>query len=216
MAPTPEHLSLKAHHQVPKLRRPSSEVRSAGAAQGMRMAAVAMSVGVGSFATPRDLPGLAHYLEHMLFMGSRKHPVENTFDSMLIAAGGQSNAYTDTEKTVYHFTTPQDSLHQMLDVFAQFFIDPLLLPEAAERELHCIESEFLLRKNLDGCLLQEIWRETSQLASPCSTFTCGSRKTLKDIPEAASVDVHAALQEFHDSYYVGTNMTFGDCGHGVY
>lgn len=51
--------------------------------EGERMAAAALCVNVGSFSDPDDLPGLAHFLEHMVFMGSNKYPEENAFDEFL-------------------------------------------------------------------------------------------------------------------------------------
>lgn len=47
--------------------------------------------------------GLAHYLEHMLFMGSSKYPDENEYDSFISKSGGGSNAFTECEYTLYHF-----------------------------------------------------------------------------------------------------------------
>lgn len=58
-------------------------------------AAAALAVGVGSFSDPQALQGLAHYLEHMLFMGSEKYPDENEYDAFLNKHGGGSNAYTE-------------------------------------------------------------------------------------------------------------------------
>lgn len=45
--------------------------------------------------TPICLQGLSHYLEHMLFMGSKKFPDENEYDAFLARHGGSSNAYTE-------------------------------------------------------------------------------------------------------------------------
>ena len=44
---------------------------------------VAVNVGVGSFSDPDEFPGLAHFLEHMLFMGTKKFPDENYFEVKL-------------------------------------------------------------------------------------------------------------------------------------
>lgn len=62
-----------------------------------KKAAAAMAVGVGSFLDPPHMQGLSHYLEHMLFMGSKAFPDENEYDAFLTAHGGASNAFTDYE-----------------------------------------------------------------------------------------------------------------------
>jgi predicted Zn-dependent peptidase len=45
--------------------------------------AASLTIGVGSFEDPEDIPGLAHFLEHMVFMGSDKFPQENDFDAFI-------------------------------------------------------------------------------------------------------------------------------------
>ena len=51
--------------------------------EGERMAAASLCINVGSFSDPPDIPGLAHFLEHMVFMGSDKYPQENALDEFL-------------------------------------------------------------------------------------------------------------------------------------
>ena len=62
-------------------------------------AAAALSVRVGSFQDPAELPGLAHFCEHMLFLGTEKFPDENEYSAFLSQHGGGSNAYTASEET---------------------------------------------------------------------------------------------------------------------
>ena len=63
--------------------------------------AAALDVHVGSFSDPVDMPGLAHFCEHMTFLGTKKYPEEDEFSNFLATNGGSSNAYTDSEDTVY-------------------------------------------------------------------------------------------------------------------
>ena len=65
---------------------------------------VMVSVNIGSISDPFEYQGLAHFLEHMLFLGSKKYPGENQFEKFLNENGGSSNAYTDTFETVYYFS----------------------------------------------------------------------------------------------------------------
>ena len=62
-----------------------------------------LDVGVGSMSNPKDIPGLAHFLEHMLFLGTEKYPIENAYSQYLNAHGGSSNAYTAQEVYYYYY-----------------------------------------------------------------------------------------------------------------
>jgi len=62
-------------------------------------AAASLSVRVGSFQDPDALPGLAHFCEHMLFLGTQRFPDENEYSRFLSQHGGGSNAYTASEET---------------------------------------------------------------------------------------------------------------------
>lgn len=63
--------------------------------------AAALDVHAGGFSDPSDRSGLAHFCEHMSFLGTKKYPEENEFSEFLSANGGSSNAFTDSEDTVY-------------------------------------------------------------------------------------------------------------------
>ena len=62
----------------------------------------AMSVGTGSGADPPHRQGLAHFLEHALFLGSTQHPDQHAYAAFLAAHGGSANAYTSEEETSVH------------------------------------------------------------------------------------------------------------------
>eukprot|EP01050_Picozoa_sp_SAG11_P002182 SAG11_NODE_106_length_16423_cov_51.220840_13_plen_132_part_00 len=65
------------------------ESEDEGGGPQTKRAAAAVSVGVGSFADPAGAQGLAHFVEHMLFMGSTKYPDENETEAYLAAVGEQ-------------------------------------------------------------------------------------------------------------------------------
>ena len=168
---------------------------------GLRDAAAAMVVGVGSMFDPPEAQGLAHFLEHMLFMGTQKYPTENAYDAFLSKHGGSDNAYTEMECTVYHLEIAQERLDQAVDMFAQFFIHPLLSEGAVERELNAVDSEFQLNKNSDASRIQQLLCHTSghtAAAHPFATFSWGNRESLRDQPERAGVDVMKLLRDFYN------------------
>lgn len=172
-----------------------------------KMAAAALCVGVGSFHDPEHLQGLAHFLEHMLFMGSEKYPKENSFDSFLNKHGGSDNAYTECERTVFKMEVHQKHFAHALDIFANFFIAPLMRKESMERELQAIDSEFQLNLPSDSCRLQQLLGSLACEGHPMRKFMWGNTKTLKEVPQNDGIDVHAELRKFFEDHYSTEAMT---------
>ena len=96
---------------------------------GFNKSAASMDVQVGSASDPRDRQGLAHFLEHMLFLGTEKYPNSDDYGKFLQTNGGHSNAFTSDENTNYHFEVRHEAFEGALDRFAQFFIAPLFTAE---------------------------------------------------------------------------------------
>ncbi|GER35472.1 insulinase (Peptidase family M16) family protein [Striga asiatica] len=166
-----------------------------------KKAAAAMCVGTGSFADPYEAQGLAHFLEHMLFMGSTEFPDENEYDSYLAKHGGSSNAYTETEYTCYHFEVKREFLHGALMRFAQFFVSPLVKAEAMEREVLAVDSEFNQALQSDLCRLQQLQCHTSAHGHPFNRFFWGNKKSLADAMEKGVNLRDHILKLYHDNYY---------------
>ncbi|TDH72234.1 uncharacterized protein CCR75_005604 [Bremia lactucae] len=175
-------------------------------------AGACLTVGVGSFAEPEALPGLAHYLEHMLFMGSTKYPDENEFEAFLSAHGGYSNGATDTEVTSYTFEVGPASLETALDMFAQFFISPLLKAQVLDRELSAIESEFSQALQNDRIRSQQVLCDVSPMTHPYHRFSWGNKKSLQTEPETSGVDVRQHIVDFYGKFYSANIMKLVVCG----
>src|SRR5277367_3759312 len=88
-----------------------------------KMSSANMYVTVGSIDNPKGLDGLAHFLEHMLFMGSDLYPGGSYFQSQVATYGGSTNAYTDSNHTMYYFFTSGNFIN-LLKMFSRFFISP--------------------------------------------------------------------------------------------
>lgn len=73
-------------------------------------AAASLCVGVGSFDEDKQIGGLAHFLEHMVFMGNKKYSEESGFNDFVTANGGRRNAMTSDEFTIYFFDVQEDAL----------------------------------------------------------------------------------------------------------
>ena len=89
-------------------------------------AAASLNVNVGSADDPAQVQGLAHFLEHMMFLGSTRYPTPNEVSAYLQAHGGRINAYTDELNTNYQLSVANEALPGALDRFAAMFEWPLL------------------------------------------------------------------------------------------
>lgn len=147
--------------------------------------------------------GIAHFHEHMLFLGTEKYPREDEYEKYLSSNGGGSNAYTSDEETTYYLAVNADAFEGALDRFAQFFTKPLLAIDCVRREVEAVDAEHAMSMNDDGWRLQSAFKATVDERHPFSRFTCGSLETL--LPDSVE-DLHAALIEWNKMHYVAQKM----------
>lgn len=169
-------------------------------------ASAALDVNVGSFSDPADLNGLAHFCEHLLFMGTAKYPKENEYNEFLSAHGGHSNAYTSSDDTNYYFEVGPEHLEKALDIFAQFFIEPLFSESCKDREVRAVDSEN--KKNLQNDLwrLHQLDRSLSNPKHPISKFSTGNLETLEENPNSQNINVRDRLIQFYKEHYSANLM----------
>lgn len=169
-------------------------------------ASAACLVQVGSFADPPKLAeGIAHFLEHMVFMGSEKYPGENEYDAFVSSHGGGCNAFTEAEHTVYQFDVNAEHFPKALDIFANCFICPLLSMSSSSREIKAIESEFNLALNSDGSRVDQINYGAASGGHVLGKFSWGNKKSLVSKPKELKVDMQAILKGFHATHYFPQN-----------
>jgi len=166
-------------------------------------AAAALDVYVGSGNDPLDRHGLAHYLEHMLFLGTKKYPDSGEYQQYITEHGGSNNAYTVLNHTNYFFNITPEYFEGALDRFAQFFIAPLFNPEYVDRERSVVNSEYQARKDDEGRRLWAARRVVYNPEHPSTKFSVGSLETLADRENDA---VREDLIAFYQRYYHAPRM----------
>ncbi|OWR46486.1 putative metalloprotease, partial [Danaus plexippus plexippus] len=169
--------------------------------------AAALDVNVGYLSDPDEVPGLAHFCEHMLFLGTQKYPEENEYNKFLSEHGGSSNASTSSDHTTYYFDVLPQHLGRALDIFAQFFISPLFTEGATGRELSAVNSEHEKNTSSDTWRLDQLNKSTADDNHPYHKFGTGNRDTLERIPRERGIDVRQELLKFHQKWYSANIMT---------
>ena len=159
-----------------------------------------LSVNVGSLMDPKSIPGLAHFLEHMLFLGTAKYPSESEYKDYISKNSGHPNAFTSMTETVYYFECSKGGLNGALDRFSQFFISPLFSDSCTEREMQAVNSEH--QKNLLSDLWKKIQiiRSSAKPSHPYNRFSTGNLETLK------VENIREELLAFYDKYYSANIM----------
>ncbi|KAF9109336.1 Insulinase (Peptidase M16) [Mortierella sp. AM989] len=168
--------------------------------------AAALDVHVGHLTDPDNLQGLAHFLEHLLFLGTEKYPRENEYKEFLSLHAGKSNASTSLDDTQFHFEVGYAHLEGALDRFAQFFISPVFNESCKEREIHAVDSEFKRNLQVDSRRLFQIGKHLSSRGHPYWHFGTGNLLTLQDLPREEGIDSREELIKFYHKYYSANIM----------
>lgn len=168
--------------------------------------AAALDVNIGAFEDPEELPGLAHFCEHLLFMGSKKFPDENEYASYLSKHGGGSNAYTSSQNTNYYFYVNSEHLYNALDRFSGFFTGPLFNKDSTDKEINAVDSEN--KKNLqnDTWRIYQLDKSLSNFDHPYHKFSTGNLTTLGTNPTSKGLNIRDELLKFYNEYYSANLM----------
>jgi len=160
-------------------------------------AAAFVRIHAGAHDAPAVYPGLAHFLEHLLFLGSRHYPVEQSLMPFVQACGGQLNASTRERHTDYFFQVPADRLEEgllrLLDMLAQ----PLLDPAAQLREREVLHAEYRARAEDAETLCDAALGRVIGVDHLFSAFHAGNRETLP----VEDAHFQQALLGYHQRFY---------------
>ncbi len=162
--------------------------------------AAAVHVGVGTLSNPKDRMGLAHFLEHMLFMGTEKYPEVDDYLNYINENGGSRNAYTTEDHTAYYFEINHHAFEGAIDRLAQFFISPLFTEQYTEREINAVHSEHQKNLESDSRRKWQVQRSFYSEDHPANTFATGSLETLQEIRREELLD-------FHQNQYSANRMS---------
>ncbi len=169
-------------------------------------AAASLDVYIGSYQNEADREGLAHFLEHMLFLGTKSYPNPGDYQTFISEHGGSHNAGTGLENTTYFFDIDASYLEQALDRFAPFFSSPNFDAKYVDRERNAVESEYRLKIKDDGRRQWDVLQEQLDPDHPMAKFTVGNLQTLANRKGAEGRPVREDLIDFYNQYYSANLM----------
>ncbi|WP_333607447.1 insulinase family protein [Arsukibacterium sp.] len=164
--------------------------------------AASLSVAVGMLQDPMSQQGMAHYLEHMLFLGTERFPDTAEYGAFMSQNGGAANAYTWLDITNYMFQVNNGAFEEGLDRFSDFFKAPKLYPEYADKERNAVNAEQSMRREVDFLGQFELMRRMFG-EHPSNRFLAGSLESLSDKPDS---NLYEETVKFYNDYYSANIM----------
>ncbi len=176
-------------------------------AEPPKRVSVRLHIRAGSLMEADDQQGVAHFLEHMMFNGTKNYSAEDLIPRMQrlgIAFGAHANAYTSFDETVYMLDLPDlnpETLELCFTVMRDFADGALLSEEEINKERGVILSEKLSRDSVNYRMMQEQFKKLLPDFLATKRFPIGTDEVIKNAPRQRFVD-------FYNQYYTPSRMTF--------
>jgi predicted Zn-dependent peptidase len=138
-------------------------------------------VGVGSDCEDKKINGISHFLEHLMFKGTKKRPSAFLISSELDGMGAEYNAFTSNYYTGYYIKAEKIYLDKMLDVVSDMLFNSLYPQEEIERERNVIFGEIDMYEDMPNRHVEDVFAELLYKDQPPGLPVTGTKKSLKSI-----------------------------------
>ena len=165
----------------------------------LESATVTYWVGVGSRYEPKNVSGLSHFLEHMVFKGSKKRPSAKEISEAIDAIGGEFNASTSKEWTNFYIKARYGVIETAFDVLSDMVLNPLLKVEEIEKEKGVILEEMAMYEDTPMAKIEDIFERTIFPGNPMGRDVIGTRSTVSSILQKDFV-------RYRETYYGSNNF----------
>lgn len=157
------------------------------------MASVSLGiwVGVGGRYEPAELNGVSHFIEHMLFKGTRRRSAKEISQSVE-GIGGYLNAFTGEESTCFYSKARHDRYEQLMDVLTDMFLNSKFDPTEIAKERGVIKEELAMYLDQPHQLVQELLNETLWPNHPLGRALTGTEKTIDAMDRSRLVSYRRA------------------------
>ena len=171
----------------------------------MESVSVGVWIGIGGRYESRSRAGISHFLEHLLFKGTRRRTAKQLSQSVE-GVGGYLNAFTGEENTCYYAKAGYRHLAVLLDVLADMYRHPKLAAVDIAKERQVIKEELLMYRDQPDHYVQELLAEITWPGHPLGRSLTGTPESLDEIQRPT-------LVEFKDRHYVPVNTVVAVAGH---
>lgn len=153
----------------------------------MTSVSLGLWVGVGGRYEAAQLNGVCHFIEHLLFKGTKKRSALQISQDVE-GIGGYLNAFTSEEVTCYHSKARHDRFDELLDVLTDMFLDSKFDPADIDKERNVIKEELTMYLDQPHHQVQELLNETLWPDQPLGRPLTGTPQTLDNLTRSSLVN----------------------------
>jgi len=161
---------------------------------------VMVFVKVGSRYESMPLNGASHFLEHLMFKGTKRRPDTQTISRELDSIGAEFNAFTSKDHTAYYIKASKQHLDLALDMLSDMLIHSTFDAKELDRERGVIIEEINMYEDNPMALVEDVFEKQLYGNTPLGWNIAGTKQGI------AAMDRKAMLQ-YKNAYYVGRNTT---------
>jgi predicted Zn-dependent peptidase len=168
----------------------------------LKRSAASLRVAVGSHDAPQAWPGLAHFLEHLFFLGTERFAAADNLMTFIQRHGGQVNASTRERCTDFFFELPADALAQGLERLCDMLAHPRMAMDEQLREREVLHAEFLAWSRDAKARAQQQTLSALSPRHPLRGFHAGNRYSLP----VQGTAFQQGLKDFYQRFYQAGQM----------
>ncbi len=143
-----------------------------------KTATILMMCKTGSKYESREISGLSHFIEHMIFKGTKKRPNTLTLSSELDSLGAEFNAFTAKEYTGYYIKVPKNKINNAVDILSDILLNSKFDSEEIEREKGVIISELNMYEDDPKMNIEDVFENCLYGDSPAGWDAIGNKETI--------------------------------------
>lgn len=160
---------------------------------------------VGSRYEKKEINGISHFVEHMMFKGTKKRPSTLDISKVLDSVGAEYNAFTAKDHTGYYVKVSADKIELAMDVLSDILYNSKFDSQEIEREKPVIVEEINMVEDNPMMYIGDLFEQTIYGQEPLGWQISGSRDNVRDITREKIID-------YMKNYYQHSNMVIGIAG----
>lgn len=160
---------------------------------------VTVWVKTGSRNEEKRLNGISHFLEHMVFKGSKKRPTAKDLAEAVDSFGGEQNAFTSKDWTSFYIKSGTGKVEEAIDVLSDMVLNPLIESEEIDRERGTIIQELAMNEDDPKTKIYDVFEEGAFSGNSLGWEIIGSQKSLTVMKRPDFVD-------YRSQHYYPQNM----------